>query len=772
MRGLPYNTHPTVSLEPLRGEISVSRQYLGALIVTVVVLVGLVASLFVLPMMQPPRATAESELNIAAERGARRLATVGRVADEAVAADRATVGLPETLVRPDAEAIQRAIAGNPNLISGPAGEIASRFRAILGDTDQAYQDLAGDLPSRGDAADVIDVPAGEGAQVGWIQKIMARGQDPATELLARLDRAISDLRQSLTSVSMTAYSGTDHFRGNYVLAGLQYQKALLLANLAANRRARADQICGELQDTYAWYVKAASLASAIETRLDAVQFAMPASTGQAAIEPATSEQPMADAAGEQAGQDNLLGRVTSLLQSAGAATAQEGAGDEQAAEITATEPAGQSALAGLPATEDPSVLAGAYVEQIDQQIEQMRRQIADLSEQLAGPRQELEQVSQQVEQLSQQLGQIDQAGYDVTDPESFQQYKQRYSEVATQLRQAEARAQALAEGTMAGAEVDPETADDLTQAKYTGGTPELGVITLQTRLEGMEKTLSLLEQARDQMVQMRQDLQQRKSQTEQVLSEADIRAQDLAGQMAAVNERLQGMLEQAAAFEQRAVDAARSAVQSYNSATQAARRQQQDARSALSAAAPTPEKPNVRLEMLSGYDTPQSAAMHGQINAYLLIAQINFEKAVSLQGCRNVLQAAEAAGIDTNLAAVDTAIQEALGAAIAAADDPNTQSDAAFYAEQYSRLINRERYAWLGPATQGLVYNMVAQAYEANAQPEQAARARGQAIEALSTATRGNENTELLQSYSYLLTSLRNSEGAASSPEPADTIMQ
>ena len=63
----------------------------------------------------------------------------------------------------------------------------------------------------------------------------------------------------------------------------------------------------------------------------------------------------------------------------------------------------------------------------------------------------------------------------MTSIESFETYQKSYSDLSAQIRAAEATAQALQEGTLAGAQLDPNSGDDLTKAVYTGGQPQVGL---------------------------------------------------------------------------------------------------------------------------------------------------------------------------------------------------------------------------------------------------------------------------------------------------------
>ena len=127
--------------------------------------------------------------------------------------------------------------------------------------------MTGDKFSEGDQAEAIEVPAGESTQVNWIKQSQAKGQDPSAAMLKDLDSAINELQQSISSISLDDYRGTDHFRANWLLGSLQYQKAVLLANLAANHRAKADVIRVRLVDDYRWYTPATAQVKGLESRL-------------------------------------------------------------------------------------------------------------------------------------------------------------------------------------------------------------------------------------------------------------------------------------------------------------------------------------------------------------------------------------------------------------------------------------------------------------------------------------------------------------------------
>lgn len=745
-----------------------SRQNLGALIVIAAVVLSLIVAVFIVPMIQPQGTDERAQLDEAAERGARRLYVLQRMANQAIAADRANLALPETILKPDAEAIQRSLANNLGMINDSAGKVSSHFKQILADNDKRYESITGDRFVEGERAEVIEVPAGENAQVGWIQKLQAKGQDPSAELIKYLDTAISELQRSIMAVSLPEYRGTDHFRTNWVLGGLQYQKAVLLTNLAANHRAKADVIRARLVDDYRRYTTAAAKVKALESRLAELTPAAPRAQAaparkvtaprdplQAAVEEAAptpvtpTDDATVDEPTEESSDAGLLSRVASMLRG----REQAPAADQSAAAAAA--PAAEMQAVVLPATEDPSVLAAQYEREIDEQIAATEKQIAELQQTIAGPQQQLDQINQQLQELQQKLAQLEDAGYDVTSIESFNAYEKAYSDLAAQIRDAEATAQALQDGTLAGAEVDPNSGDDLTKVVYVGGQPQVGLTTLNRRLAGLQQTLDLLKEGRQEMQNMRASLQQHKLNQDQALQQARTVAQQYADQLAKTYAELEAELAEADNGETAAYDLCRNVTQAYTTALQAARKQTSDASNELSIANPAPDKRNERLEQLRDYDSPQAASEHGLFNTHMLMAQIQLQRAVSLQSCLSLVQLIQDAGIPTKAAEMDRTIQESLDAAIGALHAPESQGDAVQHAEAYARLISKEKYAWLGPACRGLAFNALAQAQAAKGQPEQAAEARKEAVTALSEAVRGSENSELLQPYTHLLASLR-----------------
>ena len=757
-----------------------SRQNLGALIVIAAVVLSLIVAVFIVPMIQPRGLAERAALDEAAERAARRLNVLQRMADQAVAADRAKLVLPGSILKPEAEAIQRSIANNLAMINDSAGKVSTQFKRILAENDKRYENMTGDKPSEGDRAEVIDVPAGESAQVTWVKQLQAKGQDPSAVLLKDLGSAISELRQGIAAVSLDDYRGTDHFRANWLLGSLQYQKAILLANLAANHRAKADTIRARLTDDYRWYSTAAAQVKGLESRLAAFTPAAPTARAapaskvtalrnplQAAVEAAgpapvtptdeaTAPAPPPAAEGQPSGAASLLSKVGSLLR--GAAANPPAAGEAARAGEAPAAPAAEIPMTALPATEDPSILAARYEQEIDGQIAATEKKIAELQQTIAEPQQQLDQTNQQLQQLQQKLAQLEQAGYNVTSIESFEAYKKTYTDLSAQIRAAEAAAQALQEGTLAGARLDPNSGDDLTKAVYTGGQPQVGLTTLNRRLAGRQKTLELLKAARQEMQTMRASLQQQKLDQEKALEAAKATAKEWADQLAKTYAELDAELTAASAGETEAFDLCRSVAQAYTTALQAAKKQSSDASTELSVANPAPDKRNERLEQLRDYDSPQAASEHGLFNAYMLMAQIQLQRAVGLQGCYNLVRSIQAAGVPTKAADVDKTIQESLDAAIGALNGPENQSDAVRHADAYTPLISKEKFAWLGPACRGLAFNALAQAETAKGQADKAAEARSEAVKTLSDAVKGSENSELLQPYTHLLASLRKAE--------------
>jgi predicted nucleic acid-binding Zn-ribbon protein len=723
----------------------VRRQNLGALIVIAAVVLSLIVAVFIVPMIQPRGTGERAKLDEAAERAARRLNVLQRMTDQAVTADRANLVLPENVLKPDAEAVQRSLANNLAMINESAGKVSSRFKQILADNDKRYESITGDKFSEGDRAEAIEVPAGESAQVNWIRQLQAKGQDPSAALLKDLGNAISELQQSIGAVSLDDYRGTDHFRTNWVLGGLQYQKAVLLTNLAANHRAKADSIRTRLVDDYRRYTTATAQVKALESRLAAISPAAPRAQA-APVRKVTAPGDPLQAAVEAAGPTPVTPTDDADAPAA-----------DQTAQADQAPPAPMSATA-LPATEDPSVLAAQYEQEIDGQIAATEKKIVELQQTIAEPQQQLDQTNQHLQDFQQKLAQVEQAGYDVTSIESFETYQKAFSDLSAQIRAAEAAAQALQEGTLAGAQIDPDSGDDLTKVVYTGGEPQVGLTTLNRRLAGLQRTLDLLKGSRQEMQTMRASLQQQKLSQETALEQAHVTAKERADQLAKTYAELDAELTAADTGETEAYDLCRNVAQAYTTALQAAKKQSADASNELSIANPAPDKRNERLEQLRDYDSPQAASEHGLFNAYMLMAQIQLQRAVSLQSYYSLAQSIQSAGVPTRAAEMDKTIQESLDAAIGALHGPESQSDAVRHADAYTRLISKEKFAWLGPASRGLAFNALAQAETVKGQAEKAADARKEAVTALSEAVKGAENSELLQPYTHLLASLRKAE--------------
>lgn len=704
-----------------------SRQNLGAFIVSLAVVTGLIVVVFIVPAIQPPSVEARNALDEATDRAARRLNVVSRSADRAVAADRAQVTLPADIVKPGQEALQRAVAKNSELLQ-PTRSLAQKFQQTLGQQDDTYKRFTGSAP-KVDAKTIagLQPPTGETNQIAWVKQSYADRVDQAAKAIADLDTAISDLTKSMADAGSAGQSGSEHFRSNFVKAELQSEKAMLLSNLAANQRAQAAKLRSQLVDQCRWYADAAGQARAIDSRLKEITFS-------ASAQPAGAQAAATPAADQAAG-----------------AVAAEPAADAQAP----AEPAVAKALNSLPAAEEPATTIATYEKQIDQQIAATEQRIAELQQSMVQPQQQLEQAKAQAQQFQQELTRVDQTSYDVTNPSSFETYKKTYADVSAKLRQTEATIQSLQEGTMVGATVDPEGPDDLTKAKYLGGQPQIGLNTLARRLEGEQKVLADLQAAKKDL-QTSQAVQQKYNQSlDGSFQQANARARDVLQQINKTCKDLDQLMSAAAADEDKALAACKQAEQAYNVALQAAKRDQTNAGSALSAASPSPDKPNRRLEMLKEYNNPEIGAERGLVNIYMLVSRINMQRANDLYVHLSVLNMARACEAQpADVEGTQKTLQQALDAATMALSTPDVNANALFHADRLSQLIQREKYVWLGPATRGLVYNMLAQVQAAAGKP-QAAETRTKAAEALAEALKGNEGSELLQPYSLLLASLK-----------------
>lgn len=753
------------------GRPSVSRQNLGAIVVSLAVVLGLVVVVFILPAIQPKTVVATNELDEAATRAARRLEVITRVVPAAVAADKAQLSLPAEVISPDEEALQRAAAEAKGELLTPTRELNDRIRRQIEEQDKRYTEVEGEAPAMDPAvAEALQVPSGEASQVTWLKQSFSRRSEAAAEALKDISAAIGDLEKSMNDAASAGVGRSDHHRANWVLAGLQHQKAMLLANLAANRRARATEVRRQVLTEYGWHGDAAGQAKAIQARLQEMTLSTPQPAAPVApvaepaavAEPATAE-PAAEAAAAPAESqgDGILGRIASAIQTAPPA---EPAVSEPGAAVASAAPAGASAAAGakvLAAATEPAAVVQQYEQDVDQQIATSQKRIAELQQAMAEPQQKLEQAKAEAQQLQQQLAELERAGYDVTKMESFEQYKAAYAALTEKARRVETAIQELQDGTMAGAEPDPASIeDDLTKVKYLGGEAQVGLTTLSRRLEGEQKVLADLQAARQELQNLRASMEAYKKSQDGTLEQATARADEVAGQLTKTLEQLDGLVREAASREEEALAACDAAERAFTTALQAAKSQQNKAREELSIAQPAPDKPNLRLDALVSYDSPQAACEHALAGVYMLKAEILLRKAMDMQlhvGVLEIVQAGGAASVE-NLDQMQQAIRQALDDAMLAltAQTADGGSDNALaHAEAFERLVSKEKFAWLAPATCGLVYNLLAQVQTAAGRTGPAAASRTSAVEALGAAVQGNENSELLQPYALLLSSLR-----------------
>ena len=56
---------------------------------------------------------------------------------------------------------------------------------------------------------------------------------------------------------------------------------------------------------------------------------------------------------------------------------------------------------------------------------------------------------------------------------------------------------------------------------------------------------------------------------------------------------------------------------------------------------------------MRNYDSPQAASEHGLFNTYMLMAQIQLQRAVGLQSYYSLVQSIQAAGVPTKAAEMD-----------------------------------------------------------------------------------------------------------------------
>jgi len=732
------------------GESAVNRQVFGALIVTVAVGLGLVVALVVIPMIQPGAVKGRQTLDRAADQAARRLEKISRQVEQALAAERLPLSLPAEILQPSDETLQRMVAKKPDLLR-PVQDLQDRFGGLLRPDDERYRALSG--KSAPAAPESAKPPVGqEAAQVAWLKQEVGRAREVFDRTVQAIDTAVADLRTAISSVSTPEFAGPDHFRANWLLGALHYQKALLLHNRAAARRTSAERVRSRIVWLYRQFAEATGQAEAIASRLGPVSLPAPS---EAAPAPVPAAEPSRPAPEPQAKAPGVWGKLDQLLRAAREAAAQPEPSPAEPKAPREVEPpvVGQR--------QEPLVVLAGYAEELDRQRLQVQRRIADLHQRMAEPKRQLQQTQRELRELQEKLAALEEAGYDVTDPASFQKYKESYTRLGAAIRRAEVEIQALQEGTLAGARLDPASAGDLLRGRYVGGTPQVGLNVLQDRLAVEQQALADLQEALKDLQALREVLEQRKQQGEAARQKALRRAGQVREQLGKEFETLGRLIGEAEAFEEQALQACGQARAAFRTALQAARKQQSDAQRQLQIANPSPEKPNLRLEQIRDYTTPEAAAEQGLVDVFSLEGQIHLHRAVDLGRHRGTLELLQTAGIkEIDLADTDKKIQQALQRAIAALDKPDSNDDALGHAANFSRLIGRQRFAWLGPAMRGVVLNLAAQVEAVSGQISQAQSRRQRAIEALQEATRDKENSELLQPYMQLLSYLQGGAGS------------
>jgi len=723
---------------------------LAAIIVAAAMLAGFVGTVFVVPLLQPARVRAESALDEAAERAARRLEVLSRLCENALYVDRLSLTPARASKDVSEAALQRLVATKPDLLE-PARRAGRQFESLLRRSDEKLKALTGAEPAK--PAEVSPPPS-DAAKAQWLRKKLEKTANLPSEVLSRFDRAISQLSSQIASTSADGFTGRDHYRANWVLGCLQYHKAMFLNNMAVARRNAADRLRLQITLAYSRYADAAARAKAIKARFEPVAISeTQVQTAQRSQPPQSQPAPAAT----PAQQGGILQRLKGLLRRTG--TPQPAPGQAPAGQQQTGQGQAEQQTLKMQAAQDPIKVVDQYYQQISQQIAQTRRRISGLEEQIRQRQGRLQQLQSRLATLQERLSEIEMTGYDVTDPQSFQKYRKTYEDLAARIRAVETEIQAIQEGTLLNAKLDPES-DDPLRGKYIDGKPFVGLRTLKQWLANEQQTLRLLEAALAELDDIRKQLQKQQEITRQNLRRAERKATEIAGQIKDAFEKLQRLVAEAEALEEKALDSCQQAIGSFKAASRAANNFRREAAQLLQTANPSPDKPNVRLDMLSQYDSPEAAAEHALCEAYCLKGQIHLQRLLDLAEHAKILAIAQACGIrEIDPADIQHKMQQAYQQALVALDDPKGQDDALGHAERFSNLISRQKFAWLGPAMQGIVLNLASQVEQAVGNDRAAGARRTQAVQALQQAVQGNEDSELLQPYVTLLTQLSGGQG-------------
>jgi len=278
----------------------------------------------------------------------------------------------------------------------------------------------------------------------------------------------------------------------------------------------------------------------------------------------------------------------------------------------------RSAMSGIDA-QTPTQM----IEQTEKLIDLTKRQLdtatavlARLDKEIATRTAEVDSQRRTAEDARQSLSQLERSpSYASSD------YRRQYQQLADTARVAEARAERLEFGTLAGAKVEEPPGGDLLSAVYSGGKVEPGLNTLRARREGlksdtdaMAKSLDALNKQLEASNTVKADLEKQRDEIKNLEEQATAANDDLAKRAAALSTA-------ARADEGKAVKSWESAARSAADAVRASQQRSRLAREASSKA--PPDKPNLRLKEIA--DDKDSEASSRFLAGQIYSAQAELE---------------------------------------------------------------------------------------------------------------------------------------------------
>lgn len=314
---------------------------------------------------------------------------------------------------------------------------------------------------------------------------------------------------------------------------------------------------------------------------------------------------------------------------------------------------------------------------LEQELAETRETITNLTNQIDSRAAELADVRARMKELQRKQTQLVQTGYEMGNESAFAEYRERYLDLAAQLRELEGEEQTLLHGRRVGAEfADGDPAD----GPILGGEMVLGIEALKNQRALQESRAQQLQEAIAQLATRVDEIEANQRSLQAEVSDYATRLQGLREEIDALQTEASTLVDSAAGANAAALDAAIDARAAFRQATSALNAMQRDARQRQSER--DPERQNELLTRIVNDRMLTAMGESAEAAARVVEGRIQLERLTELERyLRASNQVAEMIGGtfdgQQTQAAIDASRTEGLEALQAAFQLYNDQASAA-----------------------------------------------------------------------------------------------